>query len=187
MSSTYAAARPEGMSDLDWLVAMEEIRQLKARRDRYVDAHDWDGYASLHAPDHVSHHAPDPTLGSAPEPWTSVEQMMENIRRQMPDKDFHSAHHSYDPEFRFETPTKARAIWAMTAATVAKDADGKALWNIGYGYYYETYEKRDGQWLFTSRRWQRHFGVQGADAGAAIDVTFPQVSLKGRDAFDDFP
>ena len=35
--------RPEGMSDIEWLVALEEIRQLKARRDRYVDAHDWDG------------------------------------------------------------------------------------------------------------------------------------------------
>lgn len=186
MSSTYVEARPSGMSDIDWLVAMEEIRQLKARRDRYVDAHDWDGYASLHAPHHVSHHAPDPKLGSAPEPWTSVEQMMDNIRRQMPETDFHSAHHSYDPEFQFETPTKARAIWAMTAATVAKDTEGKPLWNIGYGYYYESYEKCDGQWLFTSRRWQRHFGVQGGESSDAIEVMFPTVPLKGRDAFDDF-
>ena len=54
-----ANGRPETMSDIEWLVAIEEIKQLKARRDRYCDAHDWAGYESLHAPDHVSHHAPD--------------------------------------------------------------------------------------------------------------------------------
>ena len=54
--------RPQGMSDIEWLVALEEIRQLKARRDRYVDAHDWAALEALHAPDHVSHHA----SGAAP-------------------------------------------------------------------------------------------------------------------------
>ncbi len=177
--------RPEEMSDIEWLVALEEIRQLKARRDRYVDAHDWDGYASLHAPDHVSHHAPDPKLGSAPEPWTSVEQMMENIRKHMPEG-LVSAHHSYDPEIQFDTPTRARGIWAMTAATVSTDANGEPGWSIGYGYYFETYEKRDGCWVFTTRRWQRHFGVQSKEGTDRVDVHFPQRPLNGSNAFDDF-
>ncbi|MEQ1882499.1 MAG: nuclear transport factor 2 family protein [Burkholderiales bacterium] len=183
-SRQQAASRPETMSDIEWLVALEEIRQLKARRDRYVDAHDWDGYASLHAPDHVSHHAPDPKLGSAPKPW-SVSEMIENTRKHMPES-LVSAHHSYDPEFSFETPTRARAIWAMTAATVSTDANGAPSWSIGYGYYFETYEKRDGRWLFTSRRWQRHFGVQSTQGSDAIEVSFPKTRLKGSDAFDDF-
>ena len=187
MSSQKAQkkGRPEGMSDVEWLVALEEIRQLKARRDRYVDAHDWDGYASLHAPDHVSYHAPDPALGSAPEPWTSVGQMMDNIRKHMPEG-FYSAHHSYDPEIHFDTATKARGIWAMTAASVSTDANGQPAWSIGYGYYFETYEKREGSWVFTSRRWQRHFGVQSKQGVDTIEVTFPQLRLKGSDAFDDF-
>lgn len=177
--------RPEGMSDLEWIVAIEEIRQLKAQRDRYVDAHDWDGYAALHAPDHVSHHAPDPSLGSAPEPWTSVDQMMDNIRQHMPEG-FFTAHHSYDPEFAFETPTRARAIWAMTAASVRTHASGEPGWSIGYGYYFETYEKRDDLWYFTSRRWQRHFGVESREGTDAVKVLFPQAPLKGTDAFGDF-
>jgi hypothetical protein len=177
--------RPEGMSDIEWLVALEEIRQLKARRDRYVDAHDWDGYASLHAPDHVSHHAPDPKLGLEPEPWTSVGQMMDNIRRQMPE-DFFTAHHSYDPEINFETPTKARGIWAMTTGGAFNHANGEPGWSISYGYYFETYEKRDGRWLFTTRRWQRYIGMGSQEGSEAVEVVFPRERLKGSDAFDDF-
>jgi SnoaL-like domain len=171
--------RPESLSDIEWLVALEEIRQLKARRDRYVDAHDWEGYEALHAPDHVSHHASDATLGGQPPAWTSAAEMMSNIRKIMVEGMI-SVHHSYDPEIIFETPTRARGIWAMTAAMVSKNADGEPSWQISYGYYYETYEKRDGRWVFTTRRWQRYFGT-GSDG-----VTFPTEPLKGSDAFSIF-
>ena len=167
--------RPDSMSDLEWLVALEEIRQLKARRDRYVDAHDWDGYEALHAPDHRSYHAVT-HRGSEPVAWTSASEMVANVRKIMVDGRF-SCHHSYDPEIIFETPTRARGIWAMTDAGVSRDADGKPAWQILYGYYYETYEKRDGRWMFTERRWQRYLGTgsQGVD--------FPTEPLRGSDAF----
>jgi len=170
--------RPEGMSDLEWLVALEEIRQLKARRDRYLDAHDWDAYEALHAPDHVSHHAPDPSTGVTGEPWTSPAEMMKNVREMLTGTHAITAHHSYDPEIVFETPTKARGVWAMTAASVFKDEHGEPGWRIGHGYYHETYEKRDGEWLFTERRWHRHFGTGSAG------VVFPLESPKGTDAFE---
>jgi hypothetical protein len=181
---TRPGDRPEGMNDLEWLVAIEEIRQLKARRDRYVDAHDWEGYASLHAPDHVSHHAADPVSGMSAEPWTSVEQMIESIRRQMP-PEFLTVHHSYDPEFLFETPKRAKAIWAMTAAGVLRREDAEPGWNISYGYYYETYEKRDGRWLFTSRRWERYLGIASNEDGG-VSVHTPPERLRGANAFEQF-
>ena len=166
------------MSDIEWLVALEEIRQLKARRDRYVDAHDWVAYEALHAPDHVSHHAPDHTMGGQPPAWTSAAEMVDNIRKIMVDGML-TVHHSYDPEIIFETPTKARGIWAMTGATVFKDENGEPGWGISYGYYHETYEKRAGRWLFTTRQWRRYFGT-GSDG-----VIFPSTPLKGSDAFRD--
>ena len=43
------------ISDIEQLLAREEIKLLKARRDRAVDTKDWDTYLALHAPDHVSH------------------------------------------------------------------------------------------------------------------------------------
>jgi hypothetical protein len=164
-----ANGRPDDMSDVEWLVALEEIKQLKARRDRYVDAHDWEGYEALHAPDHVSHN-------DGYEPWTSAKEMIENVRRIM--DPMITIHHSYDPEIVFDTPTRARGIWAMTGA-VLNGEDDSATWSIGYGYYYETYEKRGGSWRFTTRRWHRYFGV------APDGPTFPVETPHGRTAFDD--
>ena len=168
--------RPAEMSDLEWLVALEELRQLKARRDRYVDAHDWDAYQALHAPDHVSYHADVPGADQ-PVAWTSSEEMIRNVRKIMTETHSMTMHHSYDAEIVFDTPTKARAIWAMTAAQVAQGADGEPSWQITYGNYYETYEKRDGRWLFTTRRWHRYLAT-GSDG-----VVFPQQPIQGSDAF----
>src|SRR5215831_19275433 len=121
--------RPEGMSDLEWLVALEEIKQLKAKRDRYADAHDWEGYESLHAPDHVSDNDEWPA-------WTSGAEMIKNVSALM--NPLITAHHSYDPEIIFDSPTKARAIWAMVDVAV-RDNGGKNEWDIVFGYYYERY------------------------------------------------
>ena len=169
-------ARPADMTDLEWLVALEEIRQLKARRDRYVDAHDWDAYQALHAPDHTSYHA---TLTGDDEQvaWTSSEEMIRNVKHVMTEINPVTIHHSYDPEIVFDSKTNARGIWAMTAATVNEGADGKPVWEITYGNYYETYEKRDGRWVFTTRRWHRYL------ATGTNGVVFPTSPIIGSDAF----
>jgi hypothetical protein len=161
--------RPEGMSELEWLVALEEIRLLKARRDRYADAHDWEAYEALHAPDHVSHN-------DGQDPWRSSKEMIDNVSRIM--NDMITVHHSYDPEIVFDSPSKARGIWAMTGGAVSRKVD-REVWSIGYGYYYETYENRDGRWMFTSRRWHNYFGT-GSDG-----ANFPREAPKGANAFED--
>src|SRR5579863_1408873 len=163
------SGRPEGMSALEWLVALEEIRMLKARRDRYADAHDWEAYESLHAPDHVSNN-------DGQEPWRSSKEMIDNVSSIM--DDMITVHHSYDPEIIFESPTKARGIWAMSAGGVSKDGD-EVTWTHAYGYYYETYEKRDGRWMFTARRWNRFFG------NTTTSADFPLEAPKGSNAFED--
>lgn len=157
------------MSELEWLVALEEVRQLKARRDRYADAHDWAAYEALHAPDHVSHN-------EGFEPWTTSKEMIENVSKIM--DDMITVHHSYDPDIMFESPTRARGIWAMTGASVSKSGDHDS-WSIAYGYYYETYEKRDGRWLFTTRRFHRYLGT-GSEG-----VIFPLEAPRGAQPFDD--
>jgi hypothetical protein len=161
--------RAEGMSELEWLVALEEIRLLKARRDRYADAHDWEAYEALHAPDHVSHN-------DGQKPWLSSKEMIENVSRIM--NDSITVHHSYDPEIVFDSPTNARGIWAMSGAGISKDGE-TATWTHDDGYYYETYEKRGGRWMFTTRRWHRYFG------NSSEGVVFPNDSPKGAKVFDD--
>jgi hypothetical protein len=134
------------MSDIEQLLAKEEIKLLKARRDRAVDTKDWDTYLALHAPDHVSHN-------DGFERWNNAEEMIANVRKLLgPDKI--SVHHSHTPEITFESPTKATGIWAMEDNIFWKQGD-EEHWLNGFGFYYETYELRDGKWLFTSRRLKR--------------------------------
>ena len=42
------------LTDLQRLVAIEDIRRLKAFRDRAVDDKDWDAYEAMHAEDFFS-------------------------------------------------------------------------------------------------------------------------------------
>jgi hypothetical protein len=134
------------MSDIEQLLAREEIKLLKARRDRAVDTKDWDTYLALHAPDHVSHN-------DGFDRWSSAEEMIANIRKLL-GSDKISAHHSHTPEISFESSTRASGIWAMEDNIFWKQGN-EEHWLHGFGFYHETYEKRGGKWLFTSRRLKR--------------------------------
>jgi hypothetical protein len=133
------------MSDLERLVAIEEIKNLKARRDRAVDTKDWVTYENLHAPDHYSHNE-----GFAR--WNGAAEMVANVRRLM--EDVTSVHHSHTPDITFDSPTTATAIWGMEDNIFWKQGN-EDHWLRGFGFYHETYEKRGGTWVFTSRRLKR--------------------------------
>lgn len=133
------------MSDLERLLAIEDIKFLKARRDRAVDTKDFDTYEALHAPDHVSHN-------DGFERWNNRDEMIANVRRLMADNI--TVHHSHTPQITFDTPTRARGIWGMEDNIFWRQG-AEEHWLQGFGFYHETYEKRDGQWVFTSRRLKR--------------------------------
>ena len=132
----------EGMNALERLEALEEIKLLKARRDRFVDTKDWEALEALHVPEHRS-------FNGDYEPWTSAAEMIANVREIM--KDLQTAHHSHTPEITFESPTTASGIWAMTGISLWNQGEDEH-WFVAAGHYFETYEWRAGQWLFTSRR-----------------------------------
>lgn len=133
------------MNDIETLLAVEEIKLLKARRDRAVDTKDWDLYLSLHAPDHVSHNDGFPR-------WENAQVMIDNVRTILGDHRI-TVHHSHTPEITFESAETAKGIWAME--DLIFDAESEELLIHGFGFYHETYEKRDGRWVFTSRQLKR--------------------------------
>ena len=130
------------MSDLERLAAIQEIKLLKARRDRAADTKDWTTYEALHAPDHHSYTDGHP-------PWTSAAEMIANVRKLM--GHFTTVHHSHTPEIAFESRDRASGVWAMKGISYWTQGD-ESHWFEGYGHYFETYERRDGRWVFTSRR-----------------------------------
>ena len=57
-----------------------------------------------------------------------------------------TVHQVHAPEIELTSPTTARGVWALE--DVVRFGPGVNL--RGYGHYTETYEKVDGQWLFSS-------------------------------------
>jgi len=134
------------MTDIERLIAIEDIKMLKARRDRAADTKDWETYLALHAPDHRSHN-------DGFDPWNSAQEMIDNVSRLMGDH-MTTVHHSHSPEITFESSTRARGIWGMEDMLFWKQGD-EDHWLHGFGFYHETYARRDGRWLFTSRQLKR--------------------------------
>jgi len=135
----------EQMSDLERVVAIEEIKQLKSRRDRAVDLKDWATLEALHAPDHQSH------VDGFP-PWTTAAEMIRNVRSSL--EGVISVHQCHTPDITFESSTRANGVWAMEDYLSWMQGEDEH-WLRGYGFYEETYEKRDGRWVYVWRRLRR--------------------------------
>lgn len=129
------------LSGIDKLTALEEIKQLKARRDRAADTKDWALYESLHAPDHVSQNG---DYGQ----WTSAAEMVANTAKSM--EHLTTLHHSHTPDITFTSATRAECIWAMEGMSFWQQGD-ESHWFQAFGHYFETCEIRDGRWVFTQR------------------------------------
>ncbi len=152
-----------GMTVLQRLEALEEIKLLKARRDRFVDTKDWDALEALHVAEHQSHNGDYP-------PWSSAAEMIANVREIM--KDLRTAHHSHTPEITFESSTRASGIWAMNGISLWNQGD-EEHWFVACGHYFETYEKRGGRWLFSSRRLE--YVLSKASPGGIFPPPAPDV------------
>lgn len=132
-----------GMSDVEWLVAIEQIRQLKARRDRALDRKDWDAFRATHWPEHISE-----TTGST----TTLDETITFLDSGLRLVD--TTHHSHSPEITFSSATEAKGIWMMEDMLYWNQGE-EAHWLHGYGYYHETYLKRDGEWRVIHRSLER--------------------------------
>ena len=134
-----------GMTDLERVVAIEEIKVLMARRCRSLDARDWPTYQACHAPDHISRDTVAPGDVHSASLVDALKAFFAGIT---------SIHRVHSAEIEFSSPTEATGIWAMEDRLYWKEGD-QEHWMHGWGHYYDTYSKREGRWLFTSRRLER--------------------------------
>jgi len=149
MLNSLDAARPATgqekhvaeISDLERLVATNEIKNLMARRVRSLDTKDWDTYRDCHAPEHVSH-----VLAAG------RDAMMAALLKSL--DGVSTIHHVHSPEIRILSSTEATGWWALEDWLHWMQGD-EEHWLHGWGYYHDSYAKRDGEWLFTSRRLER--------------------------------
>lgn len=148
------------MSPVDKLLAIEEIKQTKARYWRAMDRHNWDEFEQVFSPDCVY----DirlcnvvPAIGCPPSPDDPaaldayvfngarairkfVETAMANVR---------SVHHGHIPEIDILSPTEARAIFPFEDL-LDFPAGASPRHVHGFGHYHEEYRRIDGKWVISS-------------------------------------
>ena len=134
----------EEVSDIERLIAIEDIKQLKSRRDYTVDIRDWAAFRELHAPDHESNN-------DGYTPWTR-EDLISHLRDDLAHVDIY--HLSHTPDIEIHSKTTASGRWYLEDHHYWKQGE-EDHWLHGFGFYHERYEKRDGKWVFVFRRIQR--------------------------------
>jgi len=141
------------MTDVERLLAIEEIKRLFARRIRAMDTKDWVLYDTCHAPD-----ATLDSFGTLPEehrPAGSIargkDQILAMIQKVVDGKvKITTVHHAHMPEIEVTSPTTAKGVWAMEDLLWWQNGAVEEHLR-GFGHYHETYEKIDGAWFIKSR------------------------------------
>jgi hypothetical protein len=140
------------MNDLDRLLAIEEIKQLKARYFRFVDTKDWTGLRTVFcesAQFFVSQEQIRALNLNRGEPIVESLRGPDAIVRFISDAlhEADSVHHGFMPEIDVTSDHTARGVWAM---------EDHVRWPTkslhGMGHYIETYERVESIWRILSFR-----------------------------------
>ncbi|UXA04810.1 nuclear transport factor 2 family protein [Mycobacterium sp. SMC-2] len=141
--------RAEGMvaeADAATLLAIESIKQLKARYCRYLDTKDWDAWRTVFTDDFVSD-----TAEAGGKVIEGATEFVAFTRKALGRPSQATAHQVHAPEIRLTSATTARGVWALQ--DVVRFGPGVTL--VGYGHYHETYENVSGQWFIKSSKLTR--------------------------------
>ncbi|QSE92082.1 nuclear transport factor 2 family protein [Rhodococcus pseudokoreensis] len=129
------------------LVAIEDIRQLKARYFRCVDFRLWDEFADLFTDDLIVDFA---ESTSSPR---GKQEFLASVARHF--ETGYSVHHGHVPEIDIVDETTATAIWPMYDRVESPAGSGYVS-HEGWGHYTETYRRcDDGRWRICRSRLSR--------------------------------
>lgn len=162
------------MNNIDKLMAIEEIRQLKARYFRLMDTRDFGGMAQVFCRDAVF----DCTDGAAFLPVGGQRKgpigpivrgrdvIMAWIRDSFSNRT--SAHHGHCHEVTLDSETEAHGVIAMEDYIRTLDRETPLI--HGVGHYHERYRFEDDAWRIAETRLTRlfiaHFATDTNDVAA---------------------
>jgi hypothetical protein len=128
---------------LETLLAIEQIKALKARYFRTMDSKDWEGLSDCFTADLYADFRDGP--GMLVEGRDAYIAQISEILQ-----DASTIHHGHMPEISVHSETEATGIWAMEDIV---ELPGMSL--QGWGHYHESYRKEQGQWRISSIRLSR--------------------------------
>jgi hypothetical protein len=149
------------MDALQRLLAIEDLRNLKARYFRFMDTKDWAGLAKVFAPDAVfdlreAINVRDPRTGTWKPPlgggemvFRGQDRILEMIQTGVEWRV--TVHHGHMGEIEITGNDSARAIWAMADMTIDTASD-PALDIRGAGHYHDTYVRLPQGWAIQTTK-----------------------------------
>jgi hypothetical protein len=147
------------MTDVERLLALEDIRKLKAAYFRCMDTKRRDELADLFTEDAVfdtrgALEMPKPEAEYEAEPVLTGRALIANyITNGL--APMASVHHGHMPEIEILSANEANGVWAMDDLLVP--ADGVPFRTFrGYGYYRETYRRTD-RWRIATLKLRRFY------------------------------
>ncbi len=119
---------------------VEEIKKLKARYFRSLDAKDWELYASVFAEDCVVDlRGAGGELYEGRPAFVAYASGLPLVQ---------SVHQGHMPEIDLTSPTTATGVWALEDYNLWEDGTQ----NHGWGHYLETYEKIGERWAIKTMK-----------------------------------
>jgi hypothetical protein len=133
--------------NLQELLDIEAIKQLKARYFRLMDQKRWDDWGLVFATDCVME-VPEAELvnNGRDDIVTSVSGALVGAR---------TCHHGHMPEIEITGDGTARGVWAMFDYVEWDEQDGARVGLQGYGHYREEYKRENGEWRIARTRLER--------------------------------
>jgi len=147
---------------LDRLIAVEDIKKLKARYFRDLDTKDWDDLPSIFALDaafdlravnsvrQLTTGEMMPPLGGEDQIFRGRATIVAMIRSAL--EGLYTVHHGHTPEIEITGATTARGIWVLE--DMLRKPSGQLLFT-GFGHYHETYENGGSGWEIKTSRLTR--------------------------------
>ena len=133
------------------LLDIEEIKNLKARYFRLLDAKQWSGWTDVFSEDLEFVYA-DPSVMNVPPNATPTpegamvgrDELIAFVSAAM--ESVTTIHHGHMAEITLVDADTARGRWGLTNHCEFQDAEGSAHWLHGYGHYDEQYVRADDGW-----------------------------------------
>jgi hypothetical protein len=142
------------MTDLERLLAIEDIRNLQSRYVRYADLKDWQALVGLFLPD--ASFTPYDVEGKPQVVMIGRDEIAERVSNSVGKGT--ALHHLFSSEIEIESPTRAHGVWAMEDWIDRSNDNGpRAPFKTmhGCGHYDTDYAKVDGRWLIAGQKLHR--------------------------------
>ena len=145
------------MTEVEQLIAIEDIKRLKSRYFYYLDHKDWERWKQeVFAPD-ASMDVPE----ALSEPIVGIDNILEWVTANAGDQI--SIHHGHMPDIEIMSDTEAKGRWAMEDILRLPEGQRAPLgysYLHGWGHYHETYVKLPQGWRIRSTRLTRLYVEQ---------------------------